>query len=193
MMRYLDEAGFPVPKVYDADGPDLVMERLDGRDMLTDLSRRPWLARRHARLLADMHNRLHQVPAPPGFGEPLGPGETVMHLDLHPGNVMLTSRGPVVIDWSNRAVGPPGADVAMAYLIMACSEVDDLPVLIRPLVSSIRATVVRHFLVGVADDPVPYIAVAARWRMVDPNVRPSEVEWLARTAADAERAAAAAG
>lgn len=140
-----------------------------------------------------MHNRLHQVPAPPGFAEPLGPGETVMHLDLHPGNVMLTSRGPVVIDWSNRAVGPPGADVAMAYLIMACSEVDDLPVLIRPLVSSIRATVVRHFLVGVADDPVPYIAVAARWRMVDPNVRPSEVEWLARTAADAERAAAAAG
>jgi aminoglycoside phosphotransferase (APT) family kinase protein len=191
MMRYLDEAGFPVPKVYDADGPDLVMERLDGRDMLTDLSRRPWLAPRHARLLADMHNRLHQVPAPPGFPEPLGPGKTVMHLDLHPGNVMLTSRGPVVIDWSNRAVGPPGADVAMAYLIMACSEVDDLPVLIRPLVSSIRATIVRHFLGGVADDPVSYIAVAARWRMVDPNVRPSEVEWLARTAADAERAAAA--
>ena len=25
------QAGFPVPKVYDADGSDLVMERLDGR------------------------------------------------------------------------------------------------------------------------------------------------------------------
>jgi aminoglycoside phosphotransferase (APT) family kinase protein len=190
MMRYLDEAGFPVPRVYDADGSDLIMERLDGRDMLTDLARRPWLARRHARLLADMHNRLHRVPAPPGFPEPLGPGETVMHLDLHPGNVMLSSRGPVVIDWSNRAVGPAGADVAMAYLIMACSEVDDLPLMIRPIVSSVRSAVVRHFLGGVTDDPGPHIVVAARLRMADPNVRPSEVEWLARKVADAEGAAA---
>src|ERR1700757_1140668 len=57
LMRYLDEAGYPVPKVYDADGPDLVMERLDGRDMLADVSRRPWLGQRHARTLADLHNR----------------------------------------------------------------------------------------------------------------------------------------
>lgn len=190
VMRYLDQAGFPVPKVYDADGPDLVMERLDGRDMLVDLERRPWRARQHARLLAEMHNRLHQIPAPPGFPEPFGPGDTVLHLDLHPGNVMLTSRGPVVIDWSNRAVGPAGADVALAYLIMACSEVDDVPLAIRPIVSSLRAMVVRHFMLGVRDDPVPYIAVAARYRMTDPNVRPSEIDWLARTAADAERAAA---
>jgi aminoglycoside phosphotransferase (APT) family kinase protein len=186
IMRYLDHAGFPVPKVYDADGSDLVMERLDGRDMLIDLARRPWLARHHARLLAEMHNRLHEIPAPRGFPQPLGPGDTVMHLDLHPGNIMLTSRGPVVIDWSNRSAGPAGADVAIAYLIMACSEVDDLPLLIRPIVSSVRATVVRHFLLGVRDDPVPYIAVAARHRMADRNVRPSEVAWLARKVAQVE-------
>jgi aminoglycoside phosphotransferase (APT) family kinase protein len=184
IMRYLDEAGFPVPKVYDAEGSDLVMERLDGRDMLIDLARRPWLARRHARLLAEMHNRLHQIPAPPGFPQPLGPGDTVLHLDLHPGNIMLTSRGPVVIDWSNRSVGPAGADVAIAYLIMACSEVDDLPLMIRPIVSSVRATFVRHFLLGVKDDPVPFIAVAARHRMADRNVRPSEVAWLAHKVAE---------
>jgi aminoglycoside phosphotransferase (APT) family kinase protein len=186
IMRYLDEAGFPVPKVYDAEGSDLVMERLDGRDMLIDLARRPWLARRHARLLAEMHNRLHQIPAPPGFPQPLGPGDTVLHLDLHPGNIMLTSRGPVVIDWSNRSAGPAGADVAIAYLIMACSEVDDLPLMIRPIVSSVRATFVRHFLLGVKDDPVPFIAVAARHRMADRNVRPSEVAWLARKVAEVE-------
>jgi tRNA A-37 threonylcarbamoyl transferase component Bud32 len=61
IMQHLHRAGFPVPAVYDADGRDLVMERLDGRDMLVDLGRRPWLARRHARTLAEMHNRLHQV------------------------------------------------------------------------------------------------------------------------------------
>ena len=45
MMAYLAEAGFPVPRVYHASGPDLVMERLAGRDMLADLSARPgWFA-----------------------------------------------------------------------------------------------------------------------------------------------------
>jgi Ser/Thr protein kinase RdoA (MazF antagonist) len=191
MMRHLEQAGFPVPKVYDADGSDLVMERLDGRDMLVDLGRRPWLARRHARTLADMHNRLHQVAAPAGWPEVIGPGDKVLHLDLHPGNIMLTSRGPVVIDWSNVAAGPAGADVAMAYLIMASSEVDDVPVLVRPAVSSVRAAVIRHFLLGARDDPAPHIASVARLRMADPNVRPSEADWLARRAAAAEREAEA--
>jgi aminoglycoside phosphotransferase (APT) family kinase protein len=191
MMRHLDDAGFPVPKVYDADGSDLVMERLDGRDMLVDLGRRPWLARRHARVLADMHNRLHQVTAPAGWRQPLGPGDKVLHLDLHPGNIMLTSRGPVVIDWSGVASGPAGADVAMAYLIMASSEVDDLPLLVRPAVSSVRAAVIRHFLLGARDDPAPHIASVARVRMADRNVRPSEADWLARKIAEVERTAEA--
>jgi hypothetical protein len=79
----------------------------------------------------------------------------------------------------------------MAYLIMACSEVDDLPLLIRPVVSSVRATIVRHFMRGVHDDPVPYIAGAGRLRMADRNVRPSEVEWLARKIAEVEQVAQA--
>lgn len=188
IMQHLHRAGFPVPAVYDADGRDLVMERLDGRDMLFDLGRRPWLARRHARTLAEMHNRLHQVQAPAGLPQPLGPGDKVLHLDLHPGNIMLTSRGPVVIDWSNGTAGPAGADVAMAYLIMASSEVDDLPALIRPAVSSVRTAVIRHFLRGATDDPSPHIATVARHRMVDRNVRPSEAAWLLRKAEEIERA-----
>ena len=44
VMAYLAGAGFPVPRVHDASGPDLVLERLGGRDMLADLSARPWLA-----------------------------------------------------------------------------------------------------------------------------------------------------
>ena len=188
MMRHLDQAGYPVPAVYDADGRDLVMERLDGRDMLADVSRRPWLTRRHARTLADLHDRLHQITAPPGWPQAVGPGGTVLHLDLHPGNVMLTSRGPVVIDWSNVRSGPAGADVAMAYLIMASSEVGDLPLPVRATVGALRGAFIRHFLLAARDDPAPHIARVARQRMTDPNVRPSEADWLARRAAEAERA-----
>jgi len=190
IMRYLGQAGYPVPAVYDADGTDLVMERLDGRDMLADLARRPWLARRHARTLADLHNRLHQIAAPAGFPQVFGPGDKVLHLDFHPGNVMLTSRGPVVIDWSNVRSGPAGADVAMAYLIMASSEVDDLPLPVRPALSAVRSAVIRYFLLAARDDPGPHIASVARLRMTDRNVRASEADWLARRAAKAERATA---
>jgi aminoglycoside phosphotransferase (APT) family kinase protein len=188
IMLYLGQAGYPVPAVYDADGRDLVMERLDGRDMLADASRRPWLVRRHARTLADLHNRLHEITAPPGWRQVVGPGTVVLHLDLHPGNVMLTSRGPVVIDWSNASSGPAGADVAMAYLIMASSEVDDLPLPVRATVGALRGAFIRHFLLAATDDPAPHIARVARYRMTDRNVRPAEADWLARRAAEAERA-----
>jgi hypothetical protein len=39
LMSYLRGAGYPVPEVFAADGTDLVMQRLHGRDMLADLAR----------------------------------------------------------------------------------------------------------------------------------------------------------
>jgi aminoglycoside phosphotransferase (APT) family kinase protein len=185
IMRYLDEAGYPVPKVYDASGPDLIMERLDGRDMLAELGRKPWLVRSHGRLLAHLHNRLHEIQAPPGLGPAFEPGDRMLHLDLHPANVMLTSRGPVVIDWLGVKAGAPGADVAMAYVIMASSDLDLIPVALRPVVGRLRASLLRQFLAEARDDAKPYIASAAIARMRDPNVRPSEVDRLRRMAEQA--------
>lgn len=195
LMAYLLSAGFPVPEVFEASGRDMVMARIDGRDLLTDLSKRPWMARAHARTLAEMHDRLHQIEAPswlprpfaegdsgpgkPGSGEP-NPGDRVMHLDLHPGNVMLTAAGPVVIDWSNGSAGPPGADVAMASLIMRISEVDDLPMPVRMVAGMVRNTVVRTFERRVSDDPAPHLSQVARNRLHDRNVRPSEAGQLRR-------------
>jgi aminoglycoside phosphotransferase (APT) family kinase protein len=190
VMTYLAGAGFPVPRVHDASGPDLVLERLGGRDMLADLSARPWLARRHARTLAGLHDRLHAITAPPSLRAPFGPGGRVLHLDLHPGNVMLTAAGPVVIDWSNVAAGPAAADVAMAWLIIATSEVDAPPLLLRPAISSVRAVLLRRFRALVRDDPGPELARVARARMADRNVRPAEARRLQVIADRAGRSAA---
>lgn len=189
MMRHLAQAGYPVPEVFDADGRDLVMERLDGRDMLAELGQRPWRIPQHARTLADLHNRLHAVTAPPGWPETLGPGTAVLHLDLHPGNVMLTSRGPVVIDWTNARAGAAGADVAMAYLIMATSDVDLIPAPLRPVVRLLRAALFRSFLGAVRDDPMPHLARVARARLTDRNTRPAEAERLRKVIARAESTA----
>src|SRR5580692_6881183 len=42
IISWAGEHGVPVPEVFDADGPDIVMERVDGPTMLADLARCPW-------------------------------------------------------------------------------------------------------------------------------------------------------
>jgi len=185
LMRYLWSAGFPVPEVYDADGTDMVLARLRGIDMLSDLTRRPWRARRHASTLARMHDQLHQIAAPSWLPRPLADhagstGDRVVHLDLHLGNVVLAEIGPVVIDWSNGAAGPPGADVAMAALIMRISEVDELPLPVRPIAGRVRRSVVRQFERSVSHDGEPWLVEVAKLRLVDRNVRPAEADVLRR-------------
>lgn len=180
LMRYLRQAGYPVPEVLAADGGDLVMERLDGPTMLADLVSRPWRVARYGRLLARLHDQLHQIPAPAQLRRPFGSGDRVVHLDLQPPNVMLTAGGPVVIDWTNAAAGPAGADVAMAFLIMASSDVDDLPPWLRPAAGGLRRIFLHWFRAAVQDDPGSYLAEVARYRLRDPNVRPTEAARLRR-------------
>ena len=55
VMRAVRAAGYPVPEVFDVDGGDMVMERVAGVDMVKDIERRPWRARRYGAMLADLH------------------------------------------------------------------------------------------------------------------------------------------
>ncbi|TMA37195.1 MAG: aminoglycoside phosphotransferase family protein, partial [Deltaproteobacteria bacterium] len=42
--------------------------------------------------------------------ETLPDGDQLCHGDMHPGNIMLSRRGPMVIDWTNARRGHPAAD-----------------------------------------------------------------------------------
>jgi hypothetical protein len=42
----------------------------------------------------------------------LGVPDTLVHGDLHPGNIVVSTNGPVVVDWSDAAVGNPFVDLA---------------------------------------------------------------------------------
>jgi hypothetical protein len=90
--------------------------------MTADLARRPWRVLSHARLLADLHARLHRVPPPEQLSPRLEGDQAMVHGDLHLDTVILAPRGPVVIDWANAGRGRPEDDVAMAWLIIAASE-----------------------------------------------------------------------
>lgn len=115
VMAYAGGFGYPVPVVHAVDGPNLVMERLDGETLLDAVLAGRIDVDDTAKLLVDLHDRLHALPARLS-GDP---ADRIVHLDLHPQNIMLTSRGPVVIDWRNAAEGPPDFDVAMTALIFA--------------------------------------------------------------------------
>ena len=45
------------------------------------------------------------------------------HGDFHPGNVILTARGPVIVDWNDATLGPPAADVARTEMLMLRGEI----------------------------------------------------------------------
>jgi serine/threonine protein kinase len=71
---------------------------------------------------ATLFGLLHAIPAPDWLRRRHRGGGAIVHMDLHPDNVMLTSRGPVVIDWSNAGVGDAEAEVADLWLILTCAR-----------------------------------------------------------------------
>jgi aminoglycoside phosphotransferase (APT) family kinase protein len=123
-MEYVRTHGYPVPAVEEIsdDGTDLVMERVDGPSMVEALSKQPWTMRRHGRTLGELHQRLHEIPAPDWLPDaPFGAGDDLLHLDLHPLNVIIGANGPVVIDWPNARRGDGNSDVAVTWIIVAAA------------------------------------------------------------------------
>lgn len=121
-MVWVRDHGFPVPEVFDASGGDLVMARVDGATMLEAMTRRPWTLWTQGRALADLHDALHEIPAPPWLERRAGTGNRLLHLDLHPANVIDAPGGPVVIDWTNAAVGDPFCDVGHAWMLLTVAD-----------------------------------------------------------------------
>ncbi|HEU5347885.1 MAG TPA: aminoglycoside phosphotransferase family protein [Ktedonobacterales bacterium] len=135
----------------EVDGrPGIVYERVTGPSLLTILSSQPLRLPAVARTLGEVHASVHQhtVPMLPNLREVLArriqavtllppaqqraaldslealpDGEALCHGDYHPDNVLLSPRGPLVIDWGNAALGDPLADVARTLLLMRASFV----------------------------------------------------------------------
>lgn len=148
IMEYLHHQGYPVPAVDElsADRADLVIERIDGPSMVERLAHSPWALRRLSGVLADLHQQLHDVLSPDFLGPaPLGCGDRVLHLDLHPLNVIMGRNGPVVIDWANACLGDPNVDVALAWVLMSAGEIPGGHVMAKLLEWS-RAAFVNDFV-----------------------------------------------
>jgi aminoglycoside phosphotransferase (APT) family kinase protein len=162
VMRHARKHGFPVPEVLEVGDDSLVLEHIAGRTMLEVVFRRPWTLRRNISILAALHERLHRIAAPPSLPA-AADGEALLHLDLHPENVILSPSGPVLVDWTNARRGDPALDVAMTWVIAATSGGTVGRVAMRLFL--------RHFDRAAVLGALP---IAAELRISDPNVTDQE-------------------
>jgi len=131
----------------------LVFQRVDGVSVIERLLAASDDIDSLAQLMAHLHVRLHQAKSPAGLPaqreivaarisrcrllstderntllgalNELPSGESLCHGDFHPGNVMLTEQGPVVIDWLDASVGNPVGDVARTSLLFLTHMAND--------------------------------------------------------------------
>ena len=180
----VNAAGFPVPRFVEQLEPSsIVMERLDGPTMLEDLTSRPWTLSKHAKNLARLHRALGAVAAPSHW-ERVSEGESVVHLDLHPGNIKISSRGPVVLNWSRSARGSSAFDAAVTYVILR-TGVSRNGRFARLLIGTLRKRFANVFLKEFgASEVVSRVREAAELRLLDPDLSSHEREAVFALARD---------
>ncbi len=128
----------------------IVYERLEGVSMFRTIVARPWTVIRFGRMMAELHAAMHAIQSPSdlpdqrerlkgaigraqALPDDLGrkalavldtcpDGDRLCHGDFHPDNVLMTPRGPVIIDWMTATRGDPLGDVARTALLMTVGE-----------------------------------------------------------------------
>jgi len=153
----------------------LVYQRVEARSMLGEITHRPWAAKRLAYQFAELQAAMHACAAPnlPPMRRrleekirgasplpenlrqaalaalaALPEGQSVCHGDFHPDNILMTSQGPMVIDWIDATSGHPLGDVARTALLTvhgALPPGNPMASLLNWLRSSFYRAYTRHY------------------------------------------------
>jgi aminoglycoside phosphotransferase (APT) family kinase protein len=207
-LRAAHGGGAPVPAVRDlitvAGRPGLVMQRVDGIDMMSAVGRRPWTIVRAARQLGATHASIHRIGAPAelmdtrallaerikaaastladrvsSFAlhllEGLPDGDQLCHGDFHPGNVLVASRESVVIDWTNASRGDADSDVARTLLMLEMGVVPaSAPAVVRRLAGAGRRMFRAGYVRAYRRARRFDAALVGRWKIVHAAARCAE-------------------
>lgn len=151
LSKKVEELGLPVPKVGGMVEEDqrtgILYEKIEGSSMLGEIQKKPWKADQYAKLLAEIHYKIHRTKIEGDCIQDykktmeqnilrtdllseakkqeillnlkqLPEGDALCHGDFHPGNVIMNGGKPVVIDWMLAVSGNPAADVARTLLLL---------------------------------------------------------------------------
>jgi Ser/Thr protein kinase RdoA (MazF antagonist) len=174
--RAVHAAGLPVPEVGEVvqvnGRPGIIYERLVGVPLNQLLQTKPWTLFSTARLMADLHLKIHSqnIPILPPLKDRLGrhiksvdgmpgdvkkvlldvldslpDGNVVCHGDFHPMNIFITPQGPIILDWMDATRGHPAGDVARTSFLMKKAVLPaDLPM--RGFIQLMRSQLTRSYL-----------------------------------------------
>lgn len=149
-------AGAPGPAVHGVVAIEgrhgIVFDRVDGDSLLDEIALDPMRVGSWARQFADLHHSVLST-TPSGLPSALDVmadrieraditaqqravalgvlkaapgGDSLLHGDFRPGNVILATTGAKLIDWADACTGPPSADIARTiWLISAGSPAGD--------------------------------------------------------------------
>ena len=127
----------------------IIYERIDGSSMLEEFIAKPDELKQFAKLFAELHVKIHSIEigdlplqrqrleekirnAKPLSEKiknaalkslrQLADDNVLCHGDFHPDNILMSMRGPIVIDWNDVSLGNPLADIARTLLLLNPSK-----------------------------------------------------------------------
>ncbi len=158
------------------DKHGLVMDRIEGADGLTEAQAHPWRLWSIGRNLGRLHHQLNAVTAPdilPRINEQvraslespripdaarervrllfanLPDGDSLCHFDFHPGNVIESPNGPVIIDLASACIGDATADYVRTLMLFAVgTPAGDLSLKERALIKFGRGAMLAAYRSG---------------------------------------------
>ena len=200
----------------------IILEHVEGPSMAHVLAASGWTrAAEMGRALGELQAKMHSVltgepdplrPAvqycierapglPPETKEaaigllsslPDGQGNSLLHGDFHPMNVLMSRKGPIIIDWDSVHRGNPMADVARTLLLLRsmsrhAAEFGDStqPVVIERAVEALVDAYTRAYFMsgpGSKAEAEAWLAPLAAARLIERV--PGEEEWLLGVVAD---------
>jgi aminoglycoside phosphotransferase (APT) family kinase protein len=151
----------------------IIYERVDGPSLLSVAQAKPWLLFHLARQFAELHSEVHKragngllgvraslsttirqvATIPPDLKTDalsllasFADDNKLCHGDFHPGQVLMTSAGPVIIDWMTAQQGHPLADVARTTIILTIGKDPHAGQALRAFINLWRGLFYRTYL-----------------------------------------------
>ncbi len=184
------------------DRPAIVFERIEGSSLLQNMIDDATSIGALAQEFADVHRRIQHAGIPANVPDlidrlclktqavaqlsneerseacdtalRLPRGAALLHGDFHPGNVLMTRSGPVIIDWFDATIGHPVADVVRSSILLTPPpegvESLHLPGLARTATETVRSVYLDAFA-PLLDNAA---GLLASWRAVSAASRLSE-------------------
>lgn len=189
----------------------IVYEKIMGESMLKLMMTRPLASKKYARQLAKIHYQVHQCKVEGLYGykevmkwnickcvllaeeakkvvlailEQLPEGNVLCHGDFHPGNIMIASKQPFILDWMTAATGNPCADVARTLLLLQDGALPSgLPKSAVYLLNALRHRMGEQYLKEYIQLSGKSKEEIVRWRI--PIAAARLIEWIPDSEKDA--------